>query len=303
MNGTTTLLLAVALTGPQPLESSPGSPGEIRPKCIISVIHEVNIPARRNGFLMSLEKHDGDEVGKDMTLANIDNRDAQARVRVANLRQRQAQSQAENTARIRAAELAADVAKFEYEQSLFINKRSPGTVSDIEIKQLMSRMKQLEFTVAVEKRAVEEAKLLALERNEEIVVAKNDLEDREVKSPVNGVVAELFHDEGEWLQQGEPIMRIIQMDRLKAEAYISLEDVLPGEIYGRNVRIEVRFRNRKPEVFDNCLVEFVSPEVEPGGRYRIWAEVPNRKWSGTNQWVLRPGMVTEMVIRMDELGR
>lgn len=303
MNGTATLLLALALTGPQPLAAPTlESAGELRPKCIISVIHEVNVPAKRDGVLMSLKIRDGDEVANDMILAKIDDRDSKARVRVAELRQQQAQVKANSRARIEAAEWAAKVAEFEYKQSVLINKRSPGTVSQVELQQLESRVKQLELTADVEEMEFKGAGLLALERQEEIVVAKNDLEDREVKSPVNGVVAEVFHDEGEWLQQGEPIMRVIQMDRLKAEAYISLDDVLPDQIAGRHVRIEVRFRNRKPEVFANCLVEFVSPEVEPGGRYRIWAEVPNRQWSGTKQWILRPGMVTEMVIRMNELA-
>jgi macrolide-specific efflux system membrane fusion protein len=205
------------------------------------------VPAKRNGVLMSLKKHDGDEVEKETTIANIDDRDALARVRAAELRQKQAQMQAENTQRIEAAKLATKVAEFEHEQSVKINIRSPGTVSEVELKQLDARVKQLGLTAQVEERAVEEAKVLALEREEEIVIAKNDLQDREVKSPLNGVVAEVFHDEGEWLQQGEPIMRIIQMDRLKAEAYVSLNDVLPDEIRGRKVVIEVKSRNRNPE--------------------------------------------------------
>jgi macrolide-specific efflux system membrane fusion protein len=211
--------------------------------------------------------------------------------------------QAENTQRIKAAKLATEVARFEHEQSLEINRHSKGTVSEVELKQLDARVKQLELTAQVEERAVEEAKVLALEREEEIVIAKNDLQDREVKSPFKGVVAEVFHDEGEWLQQGEPIMRVIQMDRLKAEAYVSLNDVLPDEIRGHKVVIEVKFRDRNPEVFDQCSVEFVSSEVEPGGRYRIWAEVPNRQWPGSNQWILRPGMVAEMVILPDPPSR
>ena len=73
MNIASTMLLAVALTGPQPLTTN-NSDGHLRPKCIISVIHEVNVPAKRNGVLMSLKKHDGDEVEKNTTIANIDDR-------------------------------------------------------------------------------------------------------------------------------------------------------------------------------------------------------------------------------------
>jgi multidrug efflux pump subunit AcrA (membrane-fusion protein) len=302
MNIASTMLLAAALTGPQPTTTN-NSEGALRTKCIISVIHEVNVPAKRNGVLMKLEKHEGDAVEKSTAIANIDDRDALARVRAAELRQKQAQMQAENTQRIKAAKLATKVAEFEHEQSVKINLRSPGTVSEVELKQLDARVQQLDLTAQVEERAVEEAKVLALERGEEIVIATNDLQDREVKSPLSGVIAEVFHDEGEWLQQGEPIMRIMQMDRLKAEAYVSLNDVRPDEIRGRNVVIEVKSRNRKPERFDNCSVQFVSPEVEPGGRYRIWAEVPNRQWPGSNQWILRPGMVAEIVILLDPPSR
>lgn len=236
MNSAATFLLAVALTAPpQPGPGARVSQAEIRTPCIISVIHEVKVPAMRAGVLVSLQQDLGDEVEKDAILARIDDRDAMARVRAAELRQHQS-----------------------------------------------------ETTVASSRSF-----------SSQLALAKNDVYDRKVKSPIQGVVAELFSHEGEWLQQGEPIMRIIQMDRVKAESYVSFDEILPFDIAGRRVSIELRLADGMTETFENCRLAFVSPEVEGGGRYRIWAEVANRHWYGSNQWILRPGMLAEMVIRPD----
>lgn len=302
MHGVAAILLtAVSLTGPQSTTTQAARSSELHAKCIVSSIHEVEVPAKRIGALMSLAKREGDEVEKGAVVAKIDDQDASARVRAAEFRQQQAELQAKNVFRIQAAEKAAEAARYEYKQSLQINERSPGAVSEFELKRLLVQAERLGLTVEVEKQTVKEASWLDKERKEEIAIAQNDLNDRQVKSPINGIVAELFRHDGEWLEQGDPIMRIIQMDRLKAEAYVSQGDVLPFELAGRTVAIELYFRNGTSQKFEDCPIGFISPEVEPGGRYRIWAEVPNRQWSGSNQWILRPGMVADMVLRLDSL--
>lgn len=296
-----TLLLAAAATtsGSEAAPANATRSSELRVKCIISAIHEVEVPAKRVGALMSLSKREGQEVEKGAVVANIDDQDARARVRAAEFRQQQARLQAENVFRIQAAEKAAEAASYEHKQSVQINNRSPGAVSEFEIKRSSVQAERLGLTAKSEKLAVEEASYLEQERQQEILIATNDLHDRKVRSPINGIVAELLRHDGEWLRQGEPIMRIIQMDVLKAEAYVSLNDVLPFEVAGRTVSILWRVGNGKPQIFENCRISFVSPEVEPGGRYRVWADVPNRRWKGSNQWILRPGMVAEMVFRYD----
>ena len=45
-------------------------------------------------------------------------------------------------------------------------------------------------------------------------------------------------------------------------------------------------------------VTFISPLVQPGGEYRFWAEVDNRRHG--DAWLLRPGVEAEMVIEMND---
>jgi hypothetical protein len=41
---------------------------------------------------------------------------------------------------------------------------------------------------------------------------------------------------------------------------------------------------------------YISPLVQAGGEYRVWAEVSNRQENG--QWLLRPGLNAEMTIQL-----
>lgn len=69
--------------------------------------------------------------------------------------------------------------------------------------------------------------------------------------------------------------------------------MLPGDVFGKPVKVVVELADGKLFVFDG-EVTFVSPLIEAGSQYRIWAEVENRQEHG--QWLLRPGMQAEMTI-------
>ena len=43
-------------------------------------------------------------------------------------------------------------------------------------------------------------------------------------------------------------------------------------------------------------IVFVSPLVQPGGEYLVWAEVENKQENG--HWLLRPGLTATMTIQL-----
>ena len=61
----------------------------------------------------------------------------------------------------------------------------------------------------------------------------------------------------------------------------------------------VNFAGDREESFKGRIV-FVSPLVEPGGDYRVWAEVENRQPQGSNQWLLRAGQQATMTIHSSQ---
>lgn len=73
----------------------------------------------------------------------------------------------------------------------------------------------------------------------------------EVLSPIDGVVVEIFKRGGEWVKPGDAVARVINLDQLHAEGFLS-GDVRP--VRGQ----EVRLRKGDQEV--KGAIDFVSSE-------------------------------------------
>ena len=85
---------------------------------------------------------------------------------------------------------------------------------------------------------------------------RNRVSSMEVTAGVSGVLAEMPLDEGQWVQSGETLARVVQPGRLKAEVRIpqtQAQDITPGQvayidtrndtIVGRVVRIDPSVQN------------------------------------------------------------
>ncbi len=94
--------------------------------------------------------------------------------------------------------------------------------------------------------------------------------------------------QGEWVEPGQTIARILRLDRLRAEGLVGGNEV-SGDMQGRKATLTVDIDGHPMEF--TGTVTFVSPEVDPvNGQVRIWAEVENP------QFKLRPGLHGSMII-------
>jgi len=69
--------------------------------------------------------------------------------------------------------------------------------------------------------------------NEIVDFNRNRVTSMEVTAGVSGVLAELPLDEGQWVQSGETLARVVQPGRLKAEVRIpqtQAQDITPGQV-------------------------------------------------------------------------
>jgi multidrug efflux pump subunit AcrA (membrane-fusion protein) len=147
----------------------------------------------------------------------------------------------------------------------------------LEVEQARRDVKLATITRDIEQRTVELSKLA--------------LAKRQIRAPLRGVVAEVFRHAGEWVEPGTRVMRLVRLDRLRAEGFVKA-DLISGNLRGTPAAITVRRTGQRPMTFQG-EVTFVSPEIDPvNGQVRVWAEVDNPKL------LLRPGMKAEMTISM-----
>ena len=264
--------------------------GQVRvSSAILSVIESVEAPAPESGLLFKQDLLEGDRVHADQVIGRVDPRELSL-VAIQTERDLQiARRESQSDLSVRLAEAEARVALAELQRATSVNSDLPNTVSDKEIDRLRLAVDRTELQI---ENARFERELLALRIGRieaDLSLARHRVERLAIRSPIAGVVSEVHKRAGEWVDRGEPVARIVRVDRLRAEGYVHVEQALEG-LVGRPVEVRVAVSASDPIVATGKVV-FVSPEAEPvNSQVRFWAEVDNREMK------LRPGLTAEVTI-------
>ena len=117
-------------------------------------------------------------------------------------------------------------------------------------------------------------------------------------APLDGEVVDVQGNAGEWMQVGAPLAHVVRTDKLRVEGYVDAAKWDAEQVRGRPVTVVVSLANGRQETFEG-RISFVSPLVESGGDYRVFAEVANRRSAGSGEWLLRAGQTATMTIHSD----
>lgn len=297
MHATTFLLAAAVVINGQASSPSERIPGYV-PHCIISLIDHADMPAEESGILTSLTAKEGQEVKKGEVLGKIDDRDALAREKAAGAKLAAATKKAVSENELKVARKIIELAVAEYNESVEINKRSPDSIPEATVRRQRVQWEKavLDEAVAVDNHIIAGHDKTVAEAEAQAV--QYEVDRRTLRAPFDGVIVQLYRQESEWVQPGEPILRIVNMDSLRVEGFLSAEDYAPDQVKGASVTITVDLAG-DDEAKINSTISYVSPVVEASGDYRIWAEVEkNPPGRGEYPWLLRPGSEAEMQIHL-----
>jgi macrolide-specific efflux system membrane fusion protein len=266
----------------------------VLPRCRVTLIEDVEVPAQEAGQLVSVEAREGLLVEADTVLAQIDDRQPQHVRTVAELERKAADEEATNDVRVRYAKAAAAVAKAEYTQVQEANRRHRDTVPAADERRKLLAWNSAELQVEQSQFEQRLAGLKVEVKAAESAAADTAIERRRIRAPLTGLVVEVLRHRGEWVQPGEPVLRIVRIDRLRVEGFVDAAEVGPEEVGHRAVTVRVELPRGTVE-FSGKVV-FVSPLVE-AGQYLVRAEVVNR--AEEEQWLLQPGLTAEMTIEAE----
>ena len=178
-----------------------------------------------------------------------------------------------------------DIEQARYDQSLQ-SLRGNSRSAFLEQQQVAARRLGFELREA---RSGQGISSLTVERmTTSVEVAKEKLNRRQLRSPLTGIVVEKLRDQGEWVEVGEPVLRVIRIDRLLVEGYVDA-DLVDQSSRGRSVRVTGSSRQGSITVAGRIM--FVSPEIDSVNRQvQIKAEIDNKDFA------LRPGQPVDMII-------
>lgn len=306
------IVSALALAAPPDANPSQANSESIQVKhCLVSMIDRVRLSSSEAGPLTSfgmdkvtgLPIDQGSIVSKDDILGQLDDIEPQIKRDAALAELAVAEEQANGEfadVNVRASVKMAEVAKAEWDQAVEINKKSPGAVSETEVRRLKLTYERGVLQADVARMELNVAKLTLKAKEAAVRAAENEIRRRKLVAPIDAIVDQRLGDVGEWVQPGQPVMELVRIDKLRVEAFLSAAEVAPIEVVGRPVTIEITVKDpksnkQKVEKFESKIT-FVSSQIVADGSFRVATDFENRKVG--DDWAVRPGMVGNMTIKL-----
>lgn len=283
------------LPGGQKPEVKASADAVILSHCLISVSEEAQVPAKESGQLTKINVKDGDQVVKDQLLVQIDDAHSRMEYRASERKYVAAKVLAENDINVQYSQAAADVAEAQVFTGEEANRRVRGSVTESQMREWRLTHRKFLLEIKQARFKMQTDAMEAEVRKAEMDAAQENIDRRQIKAPLDGIVVDLKHHEGEWVQPGDTVLRLLRVDRLRIEGFLKASEFDPVELANRPVTVTVTLAHDRQEKFQGKVI-FVNPSVEAGGEFRVRVEVLNRKEN--EFWLLRPGQTAEMTIHL-----
>jgi macrolide-specific efflux system membrane fusion protein len=281
------VLVTFLTTFALPLRAANGAqPVEVE-SVVLRLLEEAEVPAQEAGVVTNVAVREGQRVKQGELLTQIDDQVARLAAEAAQSQYQIAQAKAMNDVRIRFAKKSLEVSAAELRRSTDSIERFAKSVSQsqLDVEELTVQRNQLEAEQAEHEQHV--AKLEMNAKANELTAARAAVARRRITAPFDGVIVQVYVRKGEWVEPGQQALRIVNVDRLKAEGFVPAS-LATADLDGKPVRLAVEPDDEQK--FTGAIV-FVSPEVDPiTGQVRVWAEIENRDGR------LRPGQPARMVV-------
>jgi macrolide-specific efflux system membrane fusion protein len=255
---------------------------------VLRLLEEAEVPAQEAGVVTNVAVREGQRVEKGELLAQIDDQVARLAADAAQSQYDIARAKAANDVRKRFTIKALEVAQAELRRSTESIERFAKSVSQsqLDVERLTVEKNQLEAEQADHDHEVAVLEMKA--KGNELTAARAQVARRQITAPFDGVIVQIYVRGGEWVEPGQPAVRIVNTNRLKAEGFIPATEV-DADLPGKSVTLEVE--GLEPSAATAGTIVFVSPEVDPiTGQVRVWAEIDNRDGR------LRPGQPARMTV-------
>ncbi len=173
------------------------------------------------------------------------------------------------------------------------NRTYARSVSQSELAQTRLVAERSELAAEQAARDLESKNVTVDLRRKQVELWERRIDMTRITAPMAGMVVEVLPHVGEWLQTGEPAVRMVRLDRLRIKGFVD------GQKFDQSLKgARVTFRTSVPPRGDTAEfvgeIVFVSPRVIPNSnQLEFWADIDNPDFR------LRPGAQGRLEIRLD----
>jgi multidrug efflux pump subunit AcrA (membrane-fusion protein) len=261
----------------------------VQDECPVFAMDTIEIPAKETGYLASVLVKQNDEVEKGAVLASLDKHTAELELQVAALQAQVAAQEAADDSDIKLAEFILEETQIVLANFQTLTKRSAATETELRQKQIAVTQAQVKLTHA--KQQAEQLKLRSRVAQASVLAAQDKIDRLQVTAPSEATVHEVLRKEGEWVQAGQSVCRLVRIQELRVDFFILRSEIDPASLVGRPVQASIRDSDDSPIMFAGTVTSY-DPEVTSQGRVRVHATIQNQR--NAKHWRLLPGMTVTL---------
>lgn len=243
---------------------------------------EVKVPARSAGILAALKMREGQTVARHAVMAELDQGSEQVELARSKEEHEQVKAQAENEIPTRLAKKVLEIARLDLSRAQDARRNLKQSISQAELDHLELEVARGELALEM---ALHQQRLAQIQVNiktHQVSLAEIALKRRAIEAPQTGVIAAINYQQGEWVELGQSLCRLLVLDRVRVETLLPAVVATPA-LTGRKVDFVALQSGQVRSTYPGVVV-FVSPELDPvNGNVRVWVEVENAHGK------LRPG--------------
>ncbi len=262
------------------------------PNSPVFAIDSLEIPAKQTGVLENLSVEVNQSVTANQKIGNLDRSAARLEEAAAIVQSQFAATVASDESDIAFARMIVDEAKIALDSYEQISAR--GSATDAEMRSKRLAVSQAELKVHNALQAIEQAKLKARLAQVNVLTARQQLDSLDIVAPFAGTITEVLCKSGEWLQAGQPVAKVIRLDELRVDCFVSRSHVNVASLIGQPALISILSHNNQRDTLAGRVTRF-EPQVTATGDIRISVVVQNQRRNG--EWLLLPGMTVDLQIQ------
>lgn len=257
-------------------------------KAVLTAIYNSTIASPDPGIVQVLPVIAGQDVVRGDTIATLNREIYVARLRVATEEEQIAILESENDVSVMFATKQTEVNRKLMDRSSDARQRYPKSVMLTQLDRIQLELEQSQLSIKQAKLQLEIAGKTATLRARLKEVADLNLKNREILVPVDGRVAQVFVQKGMWVNAGQPIARIINLEKLRVQGVFN-KDYAYSIKRGDDCIFQFTIADKTTSL--RCKVTYVGSEIVED-IFQVWADVdsPDLK--------LVPGVRGRMTIKM-----
>ena len=264
------------------------------------LVDDVLVSTQESGIVKHTLVEPNDIVKLDDLLVELDKDIQFAQVAGAQKQLAIAREESTNDINLRYARKSAQVAAKELERAQSAAAKYARAVSQTELEKLDLQLQQAQLSGEQAQHELTVNRLQTELKSTELELAEIKLRQRKINSPIAGQVAEVLVQEGEWVELGAPVARVVNLEKLRVVALVP-EAFLFSLSKGQRADLTIDIGSDSNDEADASVnkkalkargeVSFVSPEINPVNReFVIWVDIDNSNKK------LRPGLVGTLQI-------